>query len=72
MKKLPHGGWHRPHVTPAVGSLSATAIAPKPKPPRDSWWTRQVQSRDEFDQLVAERSRDAGWVGVGSTPEDRS
>jgi hypothetical protein len=59
--------WRRPEGPGHIGAQPAVAetiVVRKPvNAPRDSWWTRPVQSRDEFDQLVLERSREAGWVG---------
>jgi len=34
-----------------------------PAAPTDSWWAQPVESREEFDRRVAQRSREAGWVG---------
>ena len=51
---------------PRDESGAFTMLTPKPAPPRDSWWTRTA-SREEFDQKAAQRSREAGWKGVGST-----
>jgi hypothetical protein len=73
------GGWHKPQPAwkrrqathTAIGEHDTIVITKRPTPPRDSWWTRPVQSREEFDRLVAERSRDAGWVGASSVPESR-
>ncbi len=59
-----------PWRTPLIGENSTQISPPKPTAPQDSWWTRPVRSRREFDQLVAERSREAGWTGK-SLWEDR-
>lgn len=78
------GGWHKnlpawtrrsKNVAPTKRVTSAdmtiSLIPPKPEAPRDSWWTRPVQSREEFDQLAADRSHAAGWVGVNASERPR-
>jgi hypothetical protein len=60
-----HGGWHKagpvPRETP--GFEVPTVVTRRTwNPPKDSWWTK-ARSREEFDQLAEQRSRDAGWVG---------
>lgn len=81
---LPTRTWHKnlPAWTRRSQNVAATKkvtsadftislIAPKPEAPRESWWTRPVQSREEFDQLAAERSRAAGWTGVNASERSR-
>jgi len=60
--------WRRgkePRPVGAVPAVAETIVVRKTlNPPRDSWWTRpECQSREAFDQIAAERSREAGWVG---------
>jgi len=63
MKGRKHGGWHKHPATATTGFSSTTVIPKSLAPPKESWWTRAVHSRQEFDELAAARSREAGWVG---------
>jgi hypothetical protein len=59
----PHkkGGWH---FANAGRTADPILIPQKAPPPKTSWWTQPVQSREEFDRLAAQRRREAGWVGA--------
>lgn len=68
------GGWHRTHKTPPEQPRTAagefTIAPPKPVPPRTSWWTKPVPSREAFDRLVRDRWR--GTLNEASQQTSRS
>jgi hypothetical protein len=62
--------WRRGKAPRHIGAQPAPAetivVRKALNPPADSWWARPAcQSREAFDQIAAERSREAGWVGKG-------
>ena len=59
-----HGGWHKQSPASTTGFSHPTVVTKRTwNAPKDSWWTRPTRSREEFDQLAEQRSREAGWVG---------
>jgi hypothetical protein len=70
-------GWHTPHpawmrrsraTTPlrtTFGDADTVIVTARKNAPAESWWTKPVKSREEFDRRASARGREAGWIGRG-------